>query len=312
VLVRLAADSGFRAETLEKVIRLGQLANEIGRHPYLGPRLLLKGGSAIQLGGAMPQRLSVDLDYNYVGQLERAAMLAERPELERVVRRLARSTGYQVTASADAHAGRKFHLGYLSHAGEPDRIELDINYQMRLPLGAPVERTLWQPIAAEPVLVLTVSDQELWAGKIAALLDRTMPRDLFDVAHLRERVPGLAESAQFRRVVVAWCGMLPQALHVYGRERLDRVDDRAIEQRLAPMLASFLRISRRDLVLRAWEVLEPILALSPDEIEYCDRLQLGELRPDLVFGDDENLTAAFRAHPALQWKALNAGRGRRA
>jgi hypothetical protein len=40
----LAAETGFRAETLEKVIRLGELAADIGRHSLLSRVLALKGG----------------------------------------------------------------------------------------------------------------------------------------------------------------------------------------------------------------------------------------------------------------------------
>ena len=33
----LAAETGFRPETLEKVIRLGEFAVDVGRHPLLSP-----------------------------------------------------------------------------------------------------------------------------------------------------------------------------------------------------------------------------------------------------------------------------------
>ena len=42
----LAVETGFRTETLEKVIRLGELAADIGRHPLLSRVLALKGGTA--------------------------------------------------------------------------------------------------------------------------------------------------------------------------------------------------------------------------------------------------------------------------
>lgn len=306
VLARLEAETGFRAATLEKVLRLGEVAGEIAAHPFLAPRLLLKGGTAIQLGLGAPLRLSVDLDYNYIGQLEREAMLRERPEVEAALQRVSRARGYQVTQSADEHAGKKFHLGYRSHAGSPDRIELDINYQMRQPVAAPVERELWQPGQSPRPMTRCVSDEELWAGKLAALLDRTMPRDLFDVAHLRERSPQLADSPRFRKLVIAWCGILAHPLHSYGCDRLDRVDEAAIEQQLVPMLAGGLRPTRDDLARRCREVLEPVLSLSESEIEYCNRLQRGELKPELVFGESDPLSEQFRVHPALRWKALNA------
>ena len=305
-LTKLEVETGFRAATLEKVLRLGAVAREITAHPFLGSRLVLKGGTAIQLGLGTPQRLSVDLDYNYIGQLERVAMLQERAELEAAVLRVARAGGYQVTQSADEHAGRKFYLGYRSQAGTPDRIELDINFQMRRPIDEPVERTLWQPVQGRAATIRSVGDEELWAGKIAALLDRTLPRDLFDVAHLRERSPHLVDSPRFRRVVVAWCGILVHPLNTYGRNRLDRVDDSSIEQQLVPMLSGSARPTSAELAKRAWAVLEPILEMSSGELEYCERLQRGELQPELVFHDDEPMSRCFREHPALQWKALNA------
>jgi len=308
VIVALEAETGFRAATLEKVLRLSEVATEIAAHPFLGPRLVLKGGTAIQLALGTPLRLSVDLDFNYVGQLEREDMLRERPEVETAVDRVTRALRYQLTHSADEHAGRKFYLGYRSHAGSQDRIELDVNYQMRQPIVAPVERELWLPGDAPRAAIRCVGDEELWAGKIAALLDRTMPRDVYDVAHFAERSPQLVGAARFRKIVVAWCGILPHPLQSYGLNRVDRVDDAAIDEQLVPMLAGGPRPSRRDLANRCREVLDPLLALTESEIEYCDRLQRGDLKPELVFGEGDPLADRFKVHPALAWKALNARR----
>lgn len=306
VLTQLEVETGFRAATLEKVLRLGAIAREVASHAYLGSRLVLKGGTAIQLGLGAPRRLSVDLDYNYIGQLGRAAMLQERPEIETALHRVARAGGYRVTESADEHAGRKLYLGYRGHTGSADRIEFDITYQMRQPIEDPVTRALWQPGHAEPVTIISVGDAELWAGKIAALLDRGMPRDLFDVAQLAGSSPHLVGEPRFRRIVIAWCGMLPHPLHTYGRDRLDRVDDASIERQLAPMLAGLARPKRDDLTKAAWQILEPILELEEREMEYCERLQRGELKPELLFGADDPIAERFREHPALKWKALNA------
>jgi len=81
----LAAETGFRSETLEKVIRLGEFAADVGRHPLLSRVLALKGGTALNLMFGSPARLSVDLDFNYIGQEARAGMQADRPEVERAI-----------------------------------------------------------------------------------------------------------------------------------------------------------------------------------------------------------------------------------
>lgn len=46
--------------------------------------------------------------------------------------------------------------------------------------------------------------------------------------------------------------------------------------------------------------------LSGAEREYCDRLQTGELRLDLLFREHDPLRERLERHPALQWKAENA------
>jgi len=44
---RCSAETGFQAASLEKVARLGELAADIARHPFLGGRLALKGGTDV-------------------------------------------------------------------------------------------------------------------------------------------------------------------------------------------------------------------------------------------------------------------------
>ena len=132
----LAAESGFPPELLEKVIRLGEVAALIARHPLLSRILALKGGTALNLFGGPPPRLSVDLDFNYIGALDRQAMLQERPDVERAVAAIARELKYRIQWSRDEHAGRKIFLNFSGASGSGDRIEVDVNFSQRLPLAA--------------------------------------------------------------------------------------------------------------------------------------------------------------------------------
>lgn len=130
----LARESGFPPEPLEKVIRLGEVTALVTRHPLLSRVLALKGGTALNLFGGSPPRLSVDLDFNYVGALDRQEMLAERPDVERAMEAMARELKYRIQWSREEHAGRKIFLNYASVRGSGDRIEVDINFSQRLPL----------------------------------------------------------------------------------------------------------------------------------------------------------------------------------
>ncbi len=48
-LERCSAETGFQLSPIEKVVRLGELAADITRHPFLGEALVLKGGTALNL-----------------------------------------------------------------------------------------------------------------------------------------------------------------------------------------------------------------------------------------------------------------------
>ena len=183
-LDELASETGFRAEMLEKVIRLGALAADIGRHPLLSRVLALKGGTALNLLFGAPARLSVDLDFNYIGYEDRARMQEDRPQVERAMEIIARGQGYEVQRSRDAHAGRKIYLAYTGAAGTRDRIEVDLNFLFRAPLGEISRQLLWQPPGIVRPEVTVVPPEELFAGKLRATLDRAMPRDLYDTVRL--------------------------------------------------------------------------------------------------------------------------------
>lgn len=307
-LEELAAQTGFRPATLEKVIRLGDFGADIARHPLLGRSLVLKGGTALNLFFGPPRRLSVDLDFNYVGSLDRAEMLRDRPMIETALETLGQRKGYRVQRSAEEHAGRKIFFGYPSALGSPDRLEVDVNYLFREPVTAVVDGVMWQPGDLEQPAIRRVGLEELAAGKVCALLSRAAARDLFDLPLLPVIAGESWKEPRFRRIIVALSAILDHPLDRYGRERLDRVTDRAVEEQLLPMLSRSQPVAVAELRARAWEALEPILDLAPEEQEYVQLVQRGELRPQLLFGEDDELVERLARHPALRWKVENARR----
>lgn len=173
---------------LEKVYRLQDLLEGMRRHPYLKSRLVLKGGTALNLFVFDVPRLSVDIDLNYIGALDRETMLAERPVIERAIEAVAGCLGLTLRrAAVDAHAGAKWRLWYESVLGQGGTLELDINYMYRAPFW-PVEALDSRPVGSRQVRQIPVLDiHELAAGKLAALLARGAGRDLFDAHHLLTR-----------------------------------------------------------------------------------------------------------------------------
>ena len=304
----LATQTGFRAETLEKVIRLGEFAADVGRHPLLSRVLILKGGTALNLLFGPPARLSVDLDFNYIGQEDPASMQADRPEVERALANIGEGQGYRIQQSRDAHAGRKFYLTYTSSTSTPDRIEIDLNFLFRIPLGKVTKRPLWQPPGIVYPEIRVVPMEELFAGKLRATLDRAMPRDLFDTIRLPAYGSEIWGSLRMRRIHVALAVTLPLPLYQYGQDRFERVTDRSVEEQLVPTLQGNERPVASELKEQAWSVMEPLVTLDETEREYIDRVHAGELSPELLFPDDEEMASRLARSPALLWKIENVKR----
>jgi len=311
-LQRCAADTGYAIGPLEKVVRLGEVSAEIARHPFLGDVLVLKGGTALNLGFGAPTRLSVDLDFNYIGHVEREKMLADRPVVEDAVVKLTERMHYRIQRSPDTFAGRKLFLTYPSVQGPDERIEIDLNFLYRIPLEDPTVITLWQPGELDRHPVRAVSLLELCVGKLLALLDRAAPRDAWDVGQLPKTAGELLTSARFRAWFVALSASLVHPLATYGRHRLERrLTAQAIREQLVPMLAGGQDPAIDELIPQAWAVLEPLVTLAPEEEAYLAAIQRGELRLDLLGPDDERFRDRVAKHPAILWKLQNV-RGRAA
>lgn len=133
-LQRLADETGHQLGTLEKVLRLLDVLQEIARDPVLSERLVLKGGTALNVFHLGLDRLSVDIDLNYVGALDRAVMKTERPTVDAALDRLLVSQAYSIRRQPDEHAGGKWLARYASALGSNAALELDVNYMARQPL----------------------------------------------------------------------------------------------------------------------------------------------------------------------------------
>src|ERR1700751_5858058 len=71
-LQRIESETGLPAPTLEKVLRLLDLLQAIADDSVLSSRVALKGGTALNVFQLPLDRLSVDIDLNYIGALPRA------------------------------------------------------------------------------------------------------------------------------------------------------------------------------------------------------------------------------------------------
>lgn len=303
VLVRrLADEAGFLATTLEKVARLEDLLREIALHPRLGQHLALKGGTAINFV-LLPEapRLSVDIDLNYLGEVGREEMLADRPIVEEALERIFRAQGYGWRKRAP-YGSTAWTLRYTNIAATPDSVKVEVNWLLRVPIWITEQLPFRSIFPSEPAVVSVLAREEVVAGKLAALLDRAAPRDLFDVATLANK-GALGNPEKLRPAAV-----LLGSFHTEDfRERLERahvgvISERDVRNALWPTLRRDVRPTLRELRKSAEPALREILSLSDRERAYLDAFY-GERRFDpLPLFEGTDPSADLPQHPMAAWR----------
>ena len=308
-LLLLAERTGYRAEMIEKVLHLIRLLNFLNAHPYLKNKWVLKGGTALNLFRQNLPRLSVDIDLNYIGALDREIMLAERPKFELALQAVCTREGFAVRRSPEEHAGGKYLLTYQSYTGQSGNLEIDINYMFRLPLWGikHYDSIELGPVKANNIPVLDI--HELAAGKLAALLSRGQARDLFDSHWLLKSEAIISDKLRLTFIV-------------YGA--MSRIDwrDVTVENinfepaELARQLLPTLKAGTAEkygtpkdyglyLIRECRERISAVLPFTVSEKAFLDLLLDKGVIDSTLLTTDTCLQKRIQDQPLLQWKTHN-------
>ena len=128
----IAKECNFIRDTLEKVIRLIKILDFINTNSQIKEKLVLKGGTAINLSVLELPRLSVDIDLDYMDNISREQMLLERKIITSKLKRFFEMEDYVLSPkSKSRHSLDSFVLNYINSAGVNDNIKVEINYSLR-------------------------------------------------------------------------------------------------------------------------------------------------------------------------------------
>lgn len=301
---RLAGETDFQPQRLEKVIRLCELIAEVARHHELGGHLRLKGGTALNVYHLDLPRLSVDADFNFQDGVGKDALGKRKDNVETALDAVAQAGGYALERSQDSHALRAYQLRYDGVLGSRDHIKLDINYLERVPVLKPVQMTPpeWLPVPDTPVPVLDLD--ELAGSKVATLMLRGAPRDLFDVAQLAELD---IDRDLVRRIAVFHGFLADLALADLDPERMDRITAKSFKsnlQDLLPKRSKYASMKPEEAVEAMREAARPLVesVLELEEIKACkEELAQGEWNPGTLFGT-QDVDPALAEHPGMAWR----------
>ena len=311
-ILEIARPNGFDETVVEKVLHLVHLLNALNSHPSLRGKWVLKGGTALNLFVFSHPRLSVDIDLNYIGALERQDMLADRPEIERAVHAVFSREGFAVRRVPNEHAGGKWRLNYPSFTGRPANLDVDLNFMYRQPLWE-IHQADSHPLGdfqAKGVPVLDL--HELAAGKLSALFSRRQARDLFD-CHRILAIEDL-QPDRLRVAFVVYGGMNRKDWRTVSLDDVD-YDGAELARHLAPTLRAEQPREQKTLaeygaqmLTECRKALSVVLPFTDTERAFLDLLlNQGKIDASILTADT-TLRERIQTQPLLEWKALNVRR----
>jgi predicted nucleotidyltransferase component of viral defense system len=145
---------------------------------------VLKGGTAINLMYTNLARLSVDVDLDYVGSLDKDITKQDRISIMAALDNYMIGEDYVVSSKSRGSAildSRTY--AYTNASGNKDNIKVEINFIDRIHVGPSVRKSI--DYFDKKVMIQTLLEEELFGMKICALIDRSKPRDLFDVNKMK-------------------------------------------------------------------------------------------------------------------------------
>lgn len=305
----LAETTGFRADMTEKALHLLNLLNALNSCKCLEGKWTLKGGTALNMFVFDFPRLSVDIDLNYIGALDREEMLKDRGEIERIVQEIFSQEGFTPKKVPTEHAGGKWRLRYLNFREQPSTLEVDLNFMFRQPLWD-IRRLDSYPLGKFQALGIPVIDlHELVAGKLSALLSRDKGRDLFDCVGIFDME--ILERDRLRTAFVVYGGMSRKDWRTVSVKDVN-FDLEELEKLLTPALTSrtieeknSLKEYGEELAKRCREGLSLVLPFTDSEREFLDLLlEEGEI-DSTVLTPNKTLQKRIQDQPLLKWKTLN-------
>lgn len=295
----LSQQTGFQMDVLEKAYRLTELLREITGITDLADILILKGGTAINFIYFDVPRLSVDIDMDYTGSVEKSRMEEGRSAIEDVLLRLFRTLGYD-TCGESSYALQHYDLWYENSAGNRDRVELEINFLKRVTFFPPVWRRFRHFFGFAQFEVPTLEPEELFGRKMKALIKRATAKDLFDIYYFLTSGIQFDKDEMRKSFIFSLC--LDGDPRDVTADILDEISPHDVKANLLSMLRKGEKVGLETMKEAVLPLAEDFLSFTRDERVFIEMLfDRKEYKPELLF-KGMGYNRLIIEHPGIMWR----------
>lgn len=303
-LAAIAKERQFIRDTLEKVIRLAEILDYINSNPIMKKRLVLKGGTAINLMVFEAPRLSVDIDLDYSAFENREEMMVQRAIITDDLKLYMQTQNYMLSQrSRTRHSLDSFVFTYTNLGGMIDNIKVEINYSLRCHLFEPVEKKILTASIHTEHSITVLQSVELFAAKINALLSRAAARDLYDTYNMiSQNLFKQKELELLRKSIVFYTAISQEEIPKnYDVNVIDRITIRKIRTDLLPVIRKGEFVDLERIKIKVEDFLVELMRLTPNEKNFLGLFTEKQYHPDLLF-DDPAVLHRIKDHPMVLWK----------
>jgi predicted nucleotidyltransferase component of viral defense system len=304
-LDKVATETGFIRDNLEKVFRLCEILQYLNEDRLFAGHLVLKGGTAINLTVFDMPRLSVDIDLDFSKECSREEMLEIRTNINDNLLNFMFAQGYALSPNTkNPHSLDSWVFYFQNAVGNRDSIRIEINYSMRNHLFPAEKRKINVEFLNIEYEVNTLSVLELFGSKIKALIERTAARDLYDVRNmLKYNVIQEKKQNLLRKIIVFHLviGAKKKVELPFDFENINSLKYSQIRANLIPVLKKSEHFDFESAKTIAKDYLAKLMILTDHEKLFIENFNAGIYQPDLLF-DDEEIIERIKAHPMAVWR----------
>lgn len=297
-----AVQTGFIKHYIEKVVRLLDVLTFIFSKSAFKDKLLLKGGTAINLVHTNLKRLSVDIDLDYFGSLDKDVAFKDRDLLEKELDYYMIENEYEISQnSRNSFALFSRIYKYQNAFGNIDTIKVDINFMDRVHLYPIVTSTV--TYFDKTVTLKTPAIEELFGMKLNALVDRSKPRDLYDATFLVDNM-SLFNLEMLRKAAVFYLSLNNTfELNNSSYDKINTINQQSIKKELQPVLNKNERFALEESKNNVIFMLKNLFSLNNNENRYLNEFSKGNYDPSLLF--EESIATKVKNHPMAKWRETN-------
>ena len=305
--LKLSEKTGFHKDIIEKVHRLIVILEFINSNAFLRERLVLKGGTALNLTIFALPRLSVDIDLDFHSYDSREKVLKERVKVKEKLYEYLEREGYEISQKSKNHfALESIVARFQNNAGNYDNIKIEINYSLRHHIWPPVMRKINTELFGVRGEVKTLNHIELLATKTAALFNRLAARDFYDLYNVKKYgILSETDYDSYCNALVFYGSISGEAAKLsFSPDYVDALKARTVYQDLYPMLVKSERFELDKAKSEVKDFLSNSIVLTPRHKEYLREFSRGNYRPELLFPGE--MLENIKQHPMAIWKTMHA------